>query len=111
MQKRSKLWITREKLWINSPNWGKLALLCEFCLILVPPHVGAIRRVSLNIFRPPVGSNMGVLFFSSPQAAWGEDFGDSILLVRACEPPPPYLYHSASQIVYPYLLRKLLIIN
>lgn len=40
--KPSFLWITRGKLWINPPNWGKLVLLFELFILRSPPYMGKL---------------------------------------------------------------------
>jgi hypothetical protein len=40
----SKMWISREKLWIKRPNWGKLTLLFEFQRICHPQIWGASKE-------------------------------------------------------------------
>jgi hypothetical protein len=48
------MWITREKLWINRANWGKLAILFEI-LIFGDPHIWGSPKALAEIFPEGVG--------------------------------------------------------
>ena len=46
------MWITREKLWINAVNWGKLAILFDKLPVSHPPYMGGGLLGGLNSLKP-----------------------------------------------------------
>jgi hypothetical protein len=73
------MWITREKLWIKCPNWGKLAILFEL-LTLQYPHIWGYCKALAEIF--PLDVGWGIKKFLSirtPQVG-----GDRISIAFPC---------------------------
>jgi len=63
------MWITREKLWINRMNWGKLAILFENSYF-TDPHIWGLRRQAAQIFSAAVGwGKSSFLYLHNPQCA------------------------------------------
>jgi len=66
-----QVWITREKLWINEANWGKLAILFQQAEFR-HPHIWGWSGVLTQIFSRPVGWGFFHDFsVNHPQLDWG----------------------------------------
>jgi len=65
------LWITRGKLWINDPNWGKLVRLFEYRAFMSPPYLG-VPLLTLPYAETARGMQKMIhLLEFCPQLAWG----------------------------------------